>query len=49
VPRFSGWSVGAVIFAGVLWCVLAYFFFVHGRFTKRAANTSKTGEAITSG
>jgi hypothetical protein len=29
VPRLSGWSVGAVIFAGVLWCVLTYFFFIH--------------------
>jgi hypothetical protein len=29
-PRPNGWSVGAVIFASVLWCVLAYFFFVHG-------------------
>lgn len=29
VPRPSGWSVGATIFAGVLWLVLAYVFFVH--------------------
>jgi len=29
VPRASGWTLGAVIFAGVLWCVLAYFFFIH--------------------
>lgn len=29
VPRPNGWSIGAVVFAGVLWCVLAYFFFVH--------------------
>lgn len=28
VPRANGWSIGAVIFAGVLWCVLAYFFFI---------------------
>ncbi len=31
VPRLSGWNLGAVGFAGVLWCVLAYFFFIHGR------------------
>lgn len=31
VPRFSGWSIGAVVFAGVMWCVMAYIFFVHGR------------------
>lgn len=30
-PRPSGWPVGAVIFSSVLWCVLFYFFFVHGR------------------
>ncbi len=29
VPRPSGWSIGAVTFAGILWCVLAYFFFIH--------------------
>jgi hypothetical protein len=31
VPRFSGWSVAAVCFAGILFCVLTYFFFIHGR------------------
>ncbi|MHC4166986.1 MAG: hypothetical protein ACYSWQ_08515 [Planctomycetota bacterium] len=30
-PRPGGWSVGALIFSSVLWCVLFYFFFVHGR------------------
>jgi len=30
VPRPGGWSVGATVFAGVLWCVLFYFFFIHG-------------------
>jgi hypothetical protein len=30
VPSLSGWSVGAVTYAVVLWCVLAYFFFVRG-------------------
>ncbi len=29
VPRPNGWSIGAVVFAAVLWCVLVYFFFVH--------------------
>ncbi|MBN1362196.1 MAG: hypothetical protein JW993_16490 [Sedimentisphaerales bacterium] len=29
VPKPSGWSIGATIFAGLLWCVLAYLFFVH--------------------
>lgn len=31
VPRAGGWSIGALVFASVLWCVLFYFFFVHGR------------------
>lgn len=31
VPALSGWSVGAVTFAGVLWCVLACFFFLRRR------------------
>ena len=30
VPGVSGWNLGAVIFACVLWCVLFYCFFVHG-------------------
>lgn len=33
VPRPNGWSIGAVVFAGILWCVLVYFFFVRGRFS----------------
>lgn len=41
VPRFSGWSTGAVVFAGVMWCVMAYFFFVHGRI---AAVRGKKGQ-----
>ena len=28
VPKPSGWSVGAAIFAVTLWCILVYFFFV---------------------
>jgi len=30
VPRLSGWQVGAAIFAGLLWLILAYMFFVRG-------------------
>lgn len=30
-PRPSGWTIAAVTFAGILWCVLAYFFFIHRR------------------
>jgi len=30
-PRPSGWTIGAEIFAIVLWCLLAYFFFIHAR------------------
>jgi len=30
-PKPSGWTIGATVFASVLWCVLAYFFFVHRR------------------
>lgn len=29
VPAASGWTIGATVFAIVLWCVLFYFFFVH--------------------
>jgi len=49
VPRFSGWSVGATIFAGVLWCVLAYFFFLHGPLRKRAARNAETSVTPTAG
>ena len=31
VPRLSGWSIFGVSFAGVLFCVLTYFFFIHSR------------------
>ena len=31
VPRPNGWSIGAVSFASILWCILFYFFFVHRR------------------
>jgi hypothetical protein len=27
VPRLSGWQIGAVVFSGVLWLVMFYFFF----------------------
>jgi len=46
VPHLSGWTVGAVIFAGVLWCVLAYFFFLHGPLRKRAAKAPATSETV---
>ena len=45
VPRSNGWSVGALIFASILWCVLFYFFFVHGRisaFRKAKSQASST-------
>lgn len=29
VPRPNGWSIGALVFSIVLWCVLFYFFFIH--------------------
>jgi hypothetical protein len=34
VPRASGWSIGAVAFAGILWCLLVYLFFIHGRLSR---------------
>ncbi len=41
VPRLSGWSIGAVIFASVLWLILAYFFFLHGRLIKQSRKASE--------
>ncbi len=35
VPRLSGWSIGAVSLVSILWCLMAYFFFVHGRVTAK--------------
>ncbi len=29
VPKLSGWQLGAVIFAGVLWVTMFYFFFIY--------------------
>ena len=29
VPRVSGWQVGAVIFAGILWLVMFYMFYFY--------------------
>lgn len=56
VPHPSGWSVGAVSFAGILWCVLAYFFFVHGHLRRAPGVTianmragSDAAEAAASG
>ena len=37
VPKVSGWSVGATIFAGLLWVILAYFFFLHRWLRRRGA------------
>ena len=31
VPHVGGWSVGGMIFAVVLWCVLVYLFFIRRR------------------
>lgn len=42
VPRPNAWSIGAVIFASVLWCVLVYFFFVHRRiFTRQGTRRQR--------
>ncbi|MHC4084483.1 MAG: hypothetical protein ACYSWZ_07075 [Planctomycetota bacterium] len=34
VPRASGWSIGAVAFAGILWCLLVYLFFIHRQLSR---------------
>ncbi len=44
VPRLSGWSVGAVIFAGTLWCVLAYVFFLRGLLDKGKPGPSQASQ-----
>ena len=31
VPAVSGWSVAALTFSGVLWCLMGYFFFIWRR------------------
>lgn len=42
-PIPNGWSIGAVIFASVLWCVLVYFFFIHCRiFTNHGTRRQRT-------
>lgn len=41
-PRASGWTIGAVVFAGALWCTLAYFFFLH-RHVARAVTINTRG------
>ena len=48
VPKPSGWSIGATIFAGVLWCVLFYFFFVHGLIFKTRTVTPQVSGDRTS-
>jgi hypothetical protein len=42
VPRFSGWSIGAVVFASILWCILAYFFFLRGPLARWRSNRLRT-------
>lgn len=42
VPRLSGWSIGAFVFVGILWFMLAYFFFVHS-YIVGASTKKKTG------
>ena len=39
VPLPNGWSIGGVIFASVLWCILAYCFFIHARFRSKRDKT----------
>lgn len=45
VPRPNGWLIGALVFSSVLWCVLFYFFFIHGRIAAarkaKAAHTAR--------
>jgi hypothetical protein len=40
-PRPSGWTIGAEVFAIVLWCVLAYFFFIHARLARFLSLSSR--------
>ena len=49
VPHPNGWSIGAVSFAGVLWCILFYFFFAHRRIlaTKGKATTRSITRRLT--
>lgn len=35
VPKPNGWNIGAVTFAAILWCVLAYFFVLRSAFRVR--------------
>ncbi len=35
VPKLSGWSIGAVSLVSIIWCLMAYFFFVHGLVTAK--------------
>jgi hypothetical protein len=44
-PRPNGWSIGAVSFASILWCVLVYFFFVHGRLFARKSSKQQQAAA----
>ena len=39
VPRLSGWCIGGVIFASILWCTLVFFFFIHARLRSKRGET----------
>ena len=50
VPELNGWSMGATIFAGTMWCVLAFLFFVfpcmRRRWGKGCSQTAVDGGAL---
>jgi len=49
VPHPNGWSIGALVFAAILWCVLAYFFFVRGRKGMAHRRGTRDEERLTAG
>jgi hypothetical protein len=44
IPKVSGWQIGAVIFAGTLWLVMFYMFFLFGR-TKKTTDAASIKSA----
>jgi hypothetical protein len=42
VPEVSGWQIGAVVFASVLWLVMLYLFFIHRWKTRPADKQGDT-------
>lgn len=49
VPQPNGWSIGALVFASILWGVLAYFFFVRpltGRRKTQSASASRQDDPL---